>query len=177
MIYSTKELLEIGETEYSIRKKVANKELYVVERGIYSDISLNFIDELYISKKYPNAIFTGLSAFYIYDLTTHIPDCFYVATEQHSFPIRRKDVAQSYQDKAFFEVGATYVENVRVYDLERTLIELIRLKEKYPREIYYEVLGNIRRIKNELNMYKINTYLSSFSNGDSLAQRIKEALL
>ena len=77
MIYTAKELIELGETEYSIRKKVSSGDLFVLERGIYSTKKDNYVDEVYISKKYPNAIITGLSAFYIYDLTDHIPDYFY----------------------------------------------------------------------------------------------------
>ena len=37
MIITAKELIAQGETEYSIRKKVSTKELYLVERGMYSD--------------------------------------------------------------------------------------------------------------------------------------------
>ena len=81
MIYTTKELLAKNETEYSIRNKLLSKKLFLVERGLYSDEPHSFVDETYISKKYPNAILTGLSAFYLYDLTDHIPDCFYLATE------------------------------------------------------------------------------------------------
>ena len=182
MIYTAKELIELGETEYSIRKKVTSGELFILERGIYSTDSDNsFVDEVYISKKYPNAIITGLSAFYIYDLTDHIPDYFYLSTEQHSFPIRRKDVKQSYQDSSFFEVGVTTKQfdsgSIRIYDLERLLIEIIRLKEKCPRELYYEVISSFRRIKNKIDFYKVNKYLESFSNGDSLLQKIKEIIL
>ena len=180
MIYTAKELIELGETEYSIRKKVSSGIFFIVERGIYSTTEVNYVDEVYISKKYPNAIITGLSAFYIYDLTDHIPDCFFLATEQHSFPIRRKDVKQSYQDSSFFEVGLTTKQissgSIRIYDLERLLIETIRLKEKYPRELYYEVISSFRKIKNKIDYYKLNIYLKSFSNGDSLLQKIKEII-
>lgn len=181
MIYTAKELVEQGETEYSIRKKVSNGSLFIVERGIYSTNNENqYIDEVYISKKYPNAIITGLSAFYIYDLTDHIPDYFYLSTEQHSFPIRRKDVKQSYQDSSFFEIGVTAKRidrgDIRIYDLERLLIETIRLKEKYPRELYYEVINSFRKIKSKIDFYKLNKYLKSFSNGDSLLQKIKEVI-
>ena len=177
MIYTTKELLAKGETEYSIKNKLSSNELFLVERGLYSEDSQFFVDESYISKKYPNAVLTGISAFYLYDLTNHIPDCFYLATEQHSFPIKRKDVVQSYQDKTFFRVGATSKNNTFIYDLERLLIELFRLKEKYPKEIYYEVLSSFRKNKDKLDFYKINDYLRYFSNGDSLALKIKEALV
>ena len=181
MIYTTKELLDIGETEYSIRNKLKNGSLKLVERGLYSSNSQDKLNsEVYVSKKYPYAIITGLSAFYIYGLTDYIPDYFYLATEQHSFPIRRSDVKQSYQDESFFEVGVTIKHldegTIRIYDLERLLIELFRLKEKYPREIYYEVVNSFRKIKDRIDFYKVNQYLKSFSKSDYILTRIKETI-
>lgn len=181
MIYTTKELLKLGETEYSIKKKTIDGSLNIIERGLYSDGFMdNYINEILIAKKYPSAVLTGISAFSIYGLTDYIPDCYYLATEQHSFPIRRSDVKQSYQDKAFFEVGVINKELddgvVRTYDLERLLIELFRLKEKYPREIYYEVLNSFRKIKDKIDYYKVNQYLKYFSNGSGISLRIKEAI-
>lgn len=180
MIYSTKDLLKKGETEYSIRGKVIDSSLFLIERGIYSDKEKPLINEAYISIKYPNAIFTSLSAFYIYNLTDQIPEYFYIATEQHSFPIRRKDISQSYQDKTFFSIGKTTIEydgeQIIIYDLERLLIELIRLKEKYSPELYYEVVSSFRKIKSKLDFYKINEYAKAFKNGNSLLQKIKDVI-
>ena len=180
MIYLTKDLLERGETEYSIRKRVANGSLFLIEHGVYSDDPSALLDEGYISKKYPNSIVTGLSAFYLYDLTDYIPNAFYLATEQHSFPIRRNDVSQSYQNPSFFSVGKTSIKSngasVNTYDLERLLIELIRLKEKYPPELYYDVLSNFRKLKSKLDFYKINEYSKHFKNGAFIIQKIKEVI-
>lgn len=181
MILSTKELLDRGETEYSIRILLKEGSLFQIERGFYStDPNDALNDEVYISKKYPFTIITGLSAFFIYGLTDYIPDCFYLATEQHSFPIRRYDVKQSYQDESFFEVGVIYkqLDNgvIRTYDLERLLIELFRLKEKYPREVYYDVLSSFRKRKDQIDFYKVNQYLKSFSNGQSILLKIKEGI-
>ena len=130
MIYTAKELFKKGETEYSIKIKVEKKQLFLIERGIYSDEPDPYIDEAYISKKYPNAILTGLSAFSFYNLSDHIPNKFHLATEQHSFPIRRNDVIQSYQDSSYFFVGKSVKPfngyEIVIYDLERMLIELIK---------------------------------------------------
>lgn len=181
MIITTKGLIALGETEYSIRKQLDDGKLRLIERGYYStDPDDVFGNEVFISKKYPSAIITGLSAFFIYGLTDFVPEYFYLATEQHSFPIRRNDVKQSYQDPSFFEVGVIDKELeegvVRTYDLERLLIELFRLKGKYPREIFYDVLSSFRKIKDQIDFYKLNQYLKRFSNGSSLQKKIKEAI-
>ena len=61
MIYSTKELLENGETEYSIRVKLSKGVIFLVERGIFSDKQIDYVDDAVICKKYPFAVLTGLS--------------------------------------------------------------------------------------------------------------------
>lgn len=123
MIYTKKELLQKGETDYSIRCKVQTKHLFVIEHGVYSDKPKAFVDEIYICKKYPNAILTGLSAFYIYDLTDHIPDKFYLVTVQHSFPIRRKEVHQSYQESNCFSIGLSQMKYANNEMLEKRIAE------------------------------------------------------
>lgn len=180
MVYLTKELLNNGETEYSIRKKVSKGELFSIGRGVYSDEPQPYVDESYLCSKYPNAIITGLSAFYIYDLTDYIPDKYHLATRQHSFPINNNEVIQSYQNPSFFEIGKVSLKHndgfINIYNLERLLIELTRLKEKYPSDIYYEVLNSFRRNKDKIDFYKINEYSKYFKNGNNILQKIKEVI-
>ena len=180
MVYTTKELLESGQTEYSIRNSIKNGSLFLIEHGMYSDEPNPLKDEIYMCKKYPHAILTGFSAFYFHDLTDFIPEKFYFATEQHSFPIRKDDVVQSYQDESTLFVGANKVQYddgfIKVYDLERTLIELIRYKDKYPADLYYDVLRTFRRRRDELDFFKVNEYASHFKNGSKILERIMDAI-
>lgn len=62
MIYTYSELKNNGLDNYNINKKVANKELYKIESGLYSDTEkYNSLE--YIVKRYPNSIFIYESAF------------------------------------------------------------------------------------------------------------------
>lgn len=180
MIITAKELIAQGETEYSIRKKVTQGDLFLVERGIYADEASPLIDEVYICKKYPKAVLTGFSAYYLYDLTDSIPDKFYFATEQHSFPIRRKDVVQSYQESSIFPTGIRQMTVdggvVNIYGLERMLIETIRLRERMPADLYYEVIDSFRKRKADLDFFTLTEYTKRFKNGDALLYRIKGAI-
>ena len=57
MLLSYQECLEKYGTDYKIKKSVQEGELYVKEKGLYSD--KRYVPELeIISKKYPNAFIT-----------------------------------------------------------------------------------------------------------------------
>lgn len=167
MIYYYKELLESGLKRYQIEKKVTTKELYKIEKGIYSDEK--FPSELdIIKKKYPKAILTLNSAFFYYELTDKIPDYYYLATDRKARNIQSKSVKQIFTKKELLDIGLTkiWIENteVNIYDKERMLIELIRYKSKLPYELYKEVLNNYRKIKEEINFIKLYKYSQNFNN-------------
>lgn len=167
MVYFYKELLEKGLSRYQIEKKVANKELYKIEKGIYSDEE--FPSELeIITKKYSKAILTLNSAFFYYELTDKIPDHYYLATDKKSRNIENKLIKQIFTKKELLNIGLTKtkIENteVNIYDKERMLIELVRYKTKIPYELYKEVLNNYRKIKDKLNFIKLYKYAQNFNN-------------
>ena len=167
MVYYYKELLENGLNRYQIEKKVANKELYKIEKGIYSNEE--FPSELAITtKKYPKAILTLNSAFFYHELTDKIPDYYYLATDKKARNIENQSIKQIFTKKELLDIGLTKMKiedtEVNIYDKERMLIELIRYKSKLPYELYKEVLNNYRKIKDKLNFIKLYKYAKNFNN-------------
>ena len=167
MVYFYKELLENGLNRYQIEKKVANKELYKIERGIYSNEK--FPSELaIITKKYSKAILTLNSAFFYHELTDKIPDYYYLATDKKSRNIENQLIKQIFTKKELLDIGLIKMKiedtEVNIYDKERMLIELIRYKSKLPYELYKEVLNNYRKIKDKLNFIKLYKYAQNFNN-------------
>ncbi len=167
MVYYYKELLESGLNRYQIEKKVANKELYKIEKGIYSNDE--FPSELaIITKKYSKAILTLNSAFFYYELTDKIPDYYYLATDKKARNIENKSIKQIFTKKELLDIGLTKMKiedtEVNIYDKERMLIELTRYKSKLPYELYKEVLNNYRKIKDKLNFIKLYKYAQNFNN-------------
>ena len=120
------------------------------------------------SKKYPKAIITMDSAFYYYDLTDVIPSKTYIATPMHSYVIPDDSIVQIFVDDNILNAGKTKVkienQNVYIYDKERLLVELIRKRNRIPFDYYKEIISNYREIVDELDMRKIEKYLSLFKN-------------
>ena len=63
-------------------------------------------------------------------------------------------------------------EKVNMYDKERLLVELIRKRKQIPFDYYKEIIANYRRISQDLDMYKIDEYLSLYKNEANLAEAL-----
>ena len=59
-----------------------------------------------------------------------------------------------------------------MYDKERLLVELIRKRKQIPFDYYKEIIANYRRISQDLDMYKIDEYLSLYKNEANLAEAL-----
>ena len=161
MLLSYKECLERYGTDYKIKKSVQNGELFVKEKGLYSD--KRYVPELeIISKKYPNAIITLNSAFFYYGLTDAIPDFYYVATRKSSRKISDTRVKQIYENSEAFEMGKTTIEydgvDIVIYNKERLLVELIRNKRKMAFDLYKELITSYRKIVHEMDITVVTEY-------------------
>ncbi|HBC85270.1 MAG TPA: hypothetical protein DCZ30_07810, partial [Clostridiales bacterium] len=62
MLYNYSELLNKYKSPYQIQKAVEKKEIYKIEKGIYSDVPrVHYLS--IINKKYPYAVITSFSAY------------------------------------------------------------------------------------------------------------------
>ena len=172
MIYSGKEAIEKYGTRYNLSKALKNKEIFRLEHGIYSDKDL--VNPMIIaSKKYSSAIITMDSAFYYYDLTDVIPKKTFIATNRNSNIIHDSNIVQIRIPKEKLNQGKEVVlidgEKVKMYNKERLLVELIRKRNQIPFDYYKELISNYRKIVDDLDMYKIEEYLSLYKNESNIA--------
>jgi hypothetical protein len=147
-----------------IKKSIGEEKIYKIEEGIYSNEK--YVSELaIISFRYPKAIFTLNSAFYYHGLTDVIPNYYYLLTTSSTKGIKDKRVKQFFENTLEIELGLTTLNynntNIRIYNKERLLIELIRNKNKLPFDYYKEILLNFRKITNELDIQTIQEYANS----------------
>jgi len=180
MLLSYQECLEKYGTDYKIKKSVQEGELYLKEKGLYSD--KKYVSELeIISKKYPNAIITLNSAFYYYGLTDTIPDLYYVATPKSTRKISDTRVKQIYENSKAFDLGKTTIEyegvDIVIYNKERLLVELIRNKHKISFELYKELITSYRKIIHELDMMMVTEYAYELPKTNMVMETIKLEVL
>ena len=162
---------------YQIDKAVAESCLYKIGRGVYSDTGEENELEI-IQWKYPAAIMTFDSAYFYYNLTDMIPEKYYMATDYSARKIADPLVRQYYMPRGTFEIGQTEIDycgdKVRIYDLNRLLIETARMKNKLPSDLYKEVVLSFRSRISELEPSKIQTYLKAFPKREMIENILYE---
>lgn len=172
MVYNYKEMIKIYGTDYNLKKALNKKEIFKLDKGIYSNKKI--VSPLVIySKKYPNSVITMDSAYYYYNLTDVIPDKVHLATDRNTDKINNEKIVQTFMAKKILYQGRVIIQTndgvINIYDRERLLIELIRKKKQIPFDYYKEIISNYRAIVDELNMYKIEEYLTLFRNDMNLS--------
>lgn len=170
------ECLEEYGSDYFVNKMVAEGKLFRVDKGIFSE--KEHVPELaLLSFKYPQAVITMETAFYLYGFTDEVPDLCTMATKREAAPIADSRVKQIFVPKELLGLGATTIDykgyDIQIFDRERMLIELVRYKSKMPFNYYKEILGNYRRILPQLNAEKIRNYAESVPKSDKVIRTLR----
>jgi len=159
-----------------IKKAVREGKLFQKESGLYSDKALCSELEIIVAK-YPRAIFTGESACYYYGFTDVIPDYYCLATRRGDTRIRDKSIKQVFTNDNLFDFGKCTLKyqnvDISIYNKERLLVDLIRLKSRLPFDYYKEIICSYRRIVNELDFFVVEDYAGMLKHGNKIMDAIQ----
>lgn len=177
MLYNHREIKNKYKSTYQIRKALENKEIYKIEKGLYSDISsVHYL--AVIMKKYPYGIFTSYSAYYYHNLTDVTPNKIYLATNRNNRMISSDKIKQIRLKDELYNLGKSEIEyegiKINIFDKERILIDLAKNKNKIAYDLYKEIISNYRKIVDSLDTQKIEEYLQYFVNGDKIFEIIQD---
>ncbi|MDC7302231.1 type IV toxin-antitoxin system AbiEi family antitoxin domain-containing protein [Agathobacter ruminis] len=180
MLLTYQECIDKFGSDYKIKKEIADGMLFMKEKGIYST-KRNSSEIDVIMLKYPKAVYTGRSAFYYHSLTDVIPDHYYLATRRTDTRIRDSRIRQSFVKDDIFEAGISQMQynnsQIRIYNIERMLIELMRFKAKFPMDYYKEIIQNYRRLSFDMDFGLVEEYAAMFNNGARLMDMIQMEVL
>ena len=183
MIYTLKQLRKKYKYTYNINKAINDGEIIRIGHGLYSTDNPAIYELEIIFAKYPNSILCMQSAFAYYDVSDYIPTKYYIATSQNAHKIENEKVCQFYMTNDILNIGKQTIKTrfgyINIYDRERMLIELIRLKSKFDYSYYKEIVNSYRELAkdNQLDNNKIIKYCSCFKNGDNIRKTIQEVIL
>ena len=179
MLYNHKTALKKYGTHTEMVKAINRGKLIKLERNIYSTLS-DYSKFEYIVVKYPKVVFTMESAFFYLGLLKKEPNCFHLATKRTAIRMKEKYIEQYYQLDKFFNVGVIIFKvnnlNIRMYNKERMLIELIRNRSKINDELFKEVIINYNKEKELIDKKKLLNYIKKFNGKNKIIKIINEQL-
>ncbi len=182
MIYKWSDIVKIEGNANKALASISKKKYKKVSHGVYVDDSeyASELEQLFVN--YPRATLTMQSAFEYYDLSDYIPDKYYLVTPYNSHTIHNQKVSQSYMDEKMMQIGRERIKTddgfIFIFNKERMLIELFRLRSKLPLAYFLEIVSSYRLLKanSEISLNLISDYCQQLKNGNRILKQIQEMI-
>lgn len=167
-------------SDYRLKQAVGRGEIYKIERGIYSSApQVNPFTLLMY--KYPGAVLTMNTAFFIHGLTDVIPQSVYVATGRGATRIRDPRIVQVFSEERLLTAGKVSGRfdgaDIWLYNLERMLVEAMRNASALPPDYYREIIGSYRRRADELDIRLVEEYMGLFERNAFMQDILQREVL
>lgn len=182
---SFKNVKDHGISKYRFYQYVKDNNLVKIDRGIYCKKN-NLVDELFlIYQKCPQVVFSHDEAFYFYNLSDREP-LVHTLTIYSGYNTHRLKVKSDLKIKIFnvkkelIDVGKVFVKNsfgneIPMYNLERTICDLVRSRNSIEIQEFTSVLKNYVK-RNDKNLNLLMEYAKLF-NIDNILRKYMEVLL
>ena len=166
IIYSLQELKSLGLSYYRIGKLDDEGKLRKLNNSSYENLLYNGDEsDFYYVKAYaPKGVICLLSAARYYELTTYWPDSIDVAIDRDSKISTMPDWPQLnvlYFSKTRLETGVVTIESgnnsFRIYDVEKTVIDILFYRNKLGIEETKEILTNYLK-KSDRDLKRLHRY-------------------
>jgi predicted transcriptional regulator of viral defense system len=155
---------EAGITSFFITKFVRENKLEKIDRGFYAHSSWPIDEYLVFQKRYPRYIYSFYSALFLHGLTDKLVSEKEVTAPNGYHPYRQKPVGTAIhieRDIEIFEMGiievkTMYGNRVRAYDIEKTICDLVKNRDKIDSETFVKAMRNYaaRKEKNGVVLMK-----------------------
>ena len=162
---------------YQVNKAVREKRIFKLAPGVYSETGEESEIEI-IEAQYPKSVLSMDSAYFYYEMTDEVPERYTLVTANNAMRISNPAVRQLYIPQKALMVGATTLDydgaKLRIYDLERLLIETARMKNLMASDLYKEIVLWYRANLDKLDSSKIGEYTQVFPHRDRIISIIDE---
>lgn len=166
-----------------LSRYVKKYNLKQITRGFYARKEWIIDPYLVFQYTYPQFIYSFNSSVYLHGLSDILPNYLEVTKPINYHPYtKRKDdiVIHSNTVNASYNLGITEIATplgniVRVYDVEKTICDIIKNKEKIEFEVYVKVLNNYAKSKNK-NINKLMEYARTMKMGNKVRSQIEVLL-
>ncbi|MDZ4710659.1 MAG: hypothetical protein SH818_19820 [Saprospiraceae bacterium] len=175
-IVGVQELLQHGLSYYHLNQLLADAVIVKLKRGVYKWAASETNELAEVARIVPKGVFCLLSAAFHHGLTTSIPAEHHLAIpdEQKVALPDYPPIKRYYWNKTPYALGITTVEvaggQIKIYDLEKTVCDVIRHRNKLGFEVLKEILKNYldRKDRNLHRLHEYSKALNIFNKVDEL---------
>lgn len=145
-----------------------------VDRGVYIDPAI-FEDDMYILQyRFSKGIFFKDTALLLHDMIDRTPGTYEMNFPQdyHPTKIDQYPVKVYRQKNAWYELGVELVKSpgqhmVRTYNIERTLCDILRTRDRSDAETIQQAMVSFSRMKHK-NLHRLSEYADIFNVKDKI---------
>lgn len=171
------DFIKRGYKDYHVKRLMKEGKLFFIEKGVYSTKKeMNYFE--YIVKKHPNAIIDLWTACYCYGFLKENKMPYVIATKQKDRKIKNEKIKQIFMSDDLYSLGNNILKfegvQIRTFDIERLLIEIVRNKTNIEHDVYKEIIESYKKLKNLLNKRKLLSYLPYFKDKRIVSRISKE---
>ena len=165
-IITTKEVINLGIHKDVLKELTIKNELEKITNGLYALPSENIDEYLYFSYRIPKGIFSHETAAYLQGLSTRMPLVYLMTVKVGDNVSRVKSVRDNiifkYVKKDYYDIGkinmvSPFGREISVYDKERTILDIIKDKDRIDVQVFSEVIKSYFASK-EKNLLKLSKY-------------------
>lgn len=149
LVITNKEAEKLGYTRHNLSELTKNGQLERLRPGLYQLKGKVIDDFVLISSNSNRIIFSHQIALYLHDLSDRTPNVFHISVPQgynaSHIKKRYEDLQVHYVKKDLYELGKTEIKSpqgnlISVYDIDRTICDIIIDREKIDKQIFTEAI-------------------------------------
>ena len=176
LIITNKEAEELGYTRHNLSELTKSGQLERLRPGLYQLKGKVIDDFVLISSNSNRIIFSHQTALYLHDLSDRTPNVFHISVPQgynaSHIKNRYEDLQVHYVKKDLYELGKTEIKSpqgnlIPVYDIDRTICDIIIDREKIDKQIFTDALKRYFKSQNK-NLRRLIKYSRLFKIEDEI---------
>ena len=176
LVITNKEAEELGYTRHNLSELTKSGQLERLRPGLYQLKGKVIDDFVLISSNSIRIIFSHQTALYLHDISDRTPNVFHISVPQgynaSHIKNRYEDLQVHYVKKDLYELGKTEIKSpqgnlIPVYDIDRTICDIIIDREKIDKQIFTEAIKRYFKSQNK-NLRRLIKYGRLFKIEDEI---------
>lgn len=180
-IITNEDAYELGYDRNFLSELTKDGKLERLRPGVYQVKGELTDDFVLISSKSKRIVFSHQTALYLYDLSDRTPNIFHISVPQgyNASHIKKRygNLKLHYIQKDFFDVGLSEIETplgnkVPVYDMDRTICDIVMNREKIDTQIFTNAITRYFKSNNK-NLRRLIKYSRMFNIEEDVRKYIE----